>query len=208
MPRLIGHILLLIIAFLGNGELYAQYDGLEKTHSVSKKNDFTKRLDTTINEFGDTLIREIFEDERKSFTSNFSKFNGVETFFSPIIVSELYLDIGPFWGTYFKNNLLLAAGPQATTFLSFNDKSSLSGGAFAFARVNIGRVFLQPEYRITNVFEPTSNQRQWIGSPVILGGILSNGKSQWASVGFIVNGKLANASPFGAFVFRFGFEFN
>jgi hypothetical protein len=74
--------------------------------------------------------------------------------------------------------------------------------------VNIGRVFLQPEYRITNIFEPTANQRQWIGSPVILGGILSNGKSQWASVGFIVNGKLANASPFGAFVFRFGFEFN
>jgi hypothetical protein len=208
MARLIGHILVLIIVSLGSNCLHAQYDGLEKSHSVSKKNNFTKRLDTSINEFGDTIIQEVFEGGPKSFSSNFSKFNGIETFFSPIIVSELYLDIGPFWGTYFKNNLLLAAGPQATTLLSFNNKSSLSGGAFAFARVNIGRVFLQPEYRITNIFEPTANQRQWIGSPVILGGILSNGKSQWASVGFIVNGKLANASPFGAFVFRFGFEFN
>jgi hypothetical protein len=208
MTRLIGHISVLIICILGNTSVYAQYDGLESSHSISKKNNFTKRLDTSINEFGDTSIVEVFEDTKPPFRNNFSKFNGVETFFSPIIISELYLDVGPFVGTYFKNNLLLAAGPQAIAYLSFNGRSSFSGGAFAFARINIGRIFIQPEYRVTNIFDPQLNQRDWIGSPVIMGGILSNGKSQWVSVGFILNSQLANASPFGPFIFRYGFEFN
>lgn len=209
MRRLIGHICVLII-FIGlNSSVYGQYDGLEKTHTLSKKNSITKRLDTSVNEFGDTSIKEVFVDNGKiPFIDNFSKFHGIETFFSPVVISELYLDAGPFVGTYFKNNLLLAAGPQATVYLSFQGSGTLSGGAFAFARINIGRIFIQPEYRITNAYLPSSGQREWIGSPIVLGGIFSGGKSQWASVGLIMNGKMAESSPFGAFIFRYGFQFN
>lgn len=208
MTRLIGHITVLIISILSSNLLKAQYDGLESSHSISKKSSVSKRQDTSINEFGDTIISTIYKEDSKPFLENFTQFNGVETFFSPIIVSELFLDIGPFVGTYFKNNLLLAAGPQATTYLSFNGSSSFSGGAFAFTRINIGRIFIQPEYRLSNIFDINSNGRKWVGSPVIMGGILSNGKSQWVSAGFILNGTLASASPFGPFIFRYGFQFN
>jgi len=208
MRRLIGNICMLIISIGCGNILFSQYDGLENSHSVSKKNYVSKRNDTSVTEFGDTVIREVFKEDKPEFWDNFSKFNGVETFFSPIIVSELYLDAGPFVGTYFKNNLLLAAGPQATVYLAFAGSGTFSGGAFAFARINIGRVFIQPEYRITNTYVPSEGTRQWVASPVILGGILSNGKSQWVSAGLILNAKLSESSPFGAFVFRYGFQFN
>ncbi len=189
MKLLIRHIILLIILIGPINYSLAQYDGLDSSHTVVKK----------ANSADDP-----YRDKPKIYVVT----RGLETMFSLSNVNSL-IEAAPYYGLWFKDLLTVAGGIHGSAGLSQYTGATTSIGIQTFARVNINNFFLQTEYRFSNMSNTTIvSDRQWIGSPIVLLGISYDSDfSAWGSFGLITNYKMSERSPFGAFVFRFGFTF-
>ena len=189
MKLLIRHIILLII-FMGHiNYSWAQYDGLDSSHTVVRKA---------------KSAEDPYRDKPKSYVVT----RGLETMFNLSNASTL-IEAAPYYGLWFKDLLTVAGGIHGSAGLSSYTGATTSIGVQTFARININNFFLQTEYRYSNMSSGlTVSDRQWVGSPIILLGLSYDADfTAWGSFGLITNYKMAERSPFGAFVFRFGFTF-